>query len=126
MDLVSLYNEYMKISEQYMAYIFEISEQDLGNCENESVSDRLKSYQIKFEDMKIKADVLEVEQDQINNLQDLRYLIMDTLFASLDLTTFYAYKEVERFKMRAINFVNKKKRAEMFNESRDSKCRVEF
>lgn len=109
-----------------MTYIFELSKDDLGACDNEQVLDKLKSYQVKFEDMIIKANVLEVDEANKNNLQDLRYLIMDTLLAATDLSAFYGYKEVERFKMRAVNFVNKKKRAEMFNESRDSQCRVEF
>lgn len=126
MDLVDLYNEYMKVSEQYMTYVFELSKDDLGTCDNDQVLDKLKSYQVKFEDMIIKANVLEVDEANKNNLQDLRYLIMDTLLVATDLSAFYSYKEVERFKMRAVNFVNKRKRAEMFNESRDSKCRVEF
>ncbi|MGL4992054.1 MAG: hypothetical protein ACRC57_12995 [Sarcina sp.] len=126
MDLVSLYNEYVKISEQYINYIYELSGDDLGDCNNENIQDKLKSYQIKFEDMMIKANVLEVDDENKNNLQDLKYLVMDTLLAATDITAFYNYKEVERFKMRAVNFVNKRRRAEMFNESRDSQCRVGF
>lgn len=126
MDLVDLYNEYMKVSEQYMTYIFELSKDSLGTCENEQVLDKLKSYQIKFEDMIIKANVLEVDEENKNNLQDLRYLVMDILLVATDLSAFHGYKEVERFKMRAVNFVNKRKRAQLFNESRDSQCRVEF
>lgn len=126
MDLVKVYDEYKRISNIYMDYVFELAGSDLGDCSDEKVLEKLKEYQRMLEDMKIKADVLEVDETNANNLQDLKYLIMDALFASLDLTTFYSYKEVERFKMRAVNFVNKRKRAELFNESRDSQCRVEF
>ncbi|MGL4760175.1 MAG: hypothetical protein ACRC6T_07695 [Sarcina sp.] len=126
MDLVTLYNEYKKYAAEYMSYIFELASSDMGTCEDESVLDKLKAYQIKFEDIKIKADVVEVDEANMQNLQDLKYLTMDVLFAAADLTTFYSYKEVERFKMRAMNIVNKRKRAEVFNESMHAPCRVEF
>ena len=126
MDLVTLYNEYKKYSQEYMSYISDLVDSDLGKCENEGILDKLKSYQVKFEDIKIKADVVEVDEANVQDLQDLKYLVMDVLFAALDLATFYSYKEVERFKMRATNIINKKRRAEMFNESVHAPCRVDF
>lgn len=126
MDLVTLYNEYKKYVAEYMSYVFDLTQMDLSGCSDEAVLDKLKAYQVKFEDIKIKADVVEVDDANKQNLQDLKYLVMDALFASLDLTTFYSYKEEERFKMRAVNFVNKRKRAEMFNESMHAGCRVDF
>ncbi|MGL4654685.1 MAG: hypothetical protein ACRCWM_02190 [Sarcina sp.] len=126
MDLLTLYNEYKKYLGEYTSYVFELAGMNLNGCEDESVLDKLKAYQIKFEDIKIKADVIEVDDANKQNLQDLKYLVMDVLFASLDLTTFYSYKEEERFKMRAVNFVNKRKRAEIFNESMHAPCRVDF
>jgi hypothetical protein len=126
MDLVTLYNEYKKYSQEYMSYISDLVDSDLGKCENEGILDKLKSYQVKFEDIKIKADVVEVDEANMQNLQDLKYLVMDVLFAALDLATFYSYKEVERFKMRATNIINKKRRSEMFNESMHAPCRVDF
>ena len=126
MDLATLYNEYKKYLDEYMSYIFELAGKNLDGCTDEAILDKLKAYQIKFEDIKIKVDVVEVDEENKQNLQDLKYLTMDVLFASLDLTTFYSYKEEERFKMRAVNFVNKRKRAEIFNESIHSTCRVDF
>ena len=126
MDLATLYNEYKKYLNEYMLYIFELTESNLDGCKDQNILDKLKAYQIKFEDIKIKSDVIEVDEANKQNLQDLKYLVMDVLFAALDLTTFYSYKEEERFKMRAVNFVNKRKRAEIFNESIYSTCRVDF
>ena len=126
MDLVKVYNEYTKVSNLYMEYIDELAYADLGECGDEKILEKLKEYQRMFEDMKIKSDVLEVDEENKNNLQDLKYFVMDALFAALDLTTFYSYKEVERFKMRAANYVSKKRRAQVFGESRDSTCRVGF
>ena len=126
MDLATLYNEYKKYLNEYMLYIFELAESNLDGCKDQNILDKLKAYQIKFEDIKIKSDVIEVDEANKQNLQDLKYLVMDVLFAALDLTTFYSYKEEERFKMRAVNFVNKRKRAEIFNESIHSTCRVDF
>ena len=126
MDLATLYNEYKKYLNEYMLYIFELTESNLDGCKDQNILDKLKAYQIKFEDIKIKSDVIEVDEANKQNLQDLKYLVMDVLFAALDLTTFYSYKEEERFNMRAINFVNKRKRAEIYNESIHSTCRVDF
>lgn len=126
MDLLSLYNEYKKYSGEYMEYIFEIASSDMGTCSDENILDKLKAYLVKFEDLKIKTDVVEVDETEAQNLQDLKYLTMDVLFAANDLATFYSYKAVERFKMRAMNIVNKRRRAEMFDEPMHAPCRVEF
>ena len=46
-----------------------------------------------------------------NDLRDLKYLIVDSFFLLIDLENFYKYKEFERFKMRAVNHINKRRRA---------------
>ena len=51
----------------------------------------------------------------INNLRDLNYLALDTLFLTMDLKNFYKLGESERFKMRAVNYINKRNRGQGFS-----------
>ena len=52
-----------------------------------------------YEKLKFESDEIQVEEDNKNNLNDLRYLIMSALFLVSDLIHFYNLKEYERFKM---------------------------
>ena len=65
-----------------------------------------------FEDLKLRCDKIEVEEKDINNLRDLNYLALDTLFLTMDLKNFYKLGESERFKMRAVNYINKRSRGQ--------------
>ena len=53
------------------------------------------------------------EEKDINNLRDLNYLALDTLFLTMDLKNFYKLGESERFKMRAVNYINKRSRGQI-------------
>lgn len=125
MEFIKIYEEYNIINSEYMEYINTLVNSNIEGCNNDGVKDRLLGFQNKLEFLKIRADVEVVEEKDINNLNDLKYLLMDSLFASCDLVNFYNRNEPERFKMRALNYINKRKRAEIFNESRHSPCRVE-
>ena len=50
-----------------------------------------------------------------NNLRALNYLALDTLFLTMDLKNFYKLGESERFKMRAVNYINKRNRGQGFS-----------
>ena len=114
MDLINTYEEYKNTNEEYALFINGLVDSDLSN-KDEVIANKLTEYQNKFEYLKVKCDRINVEADNVNNLKDLKYLIVDTLFLALDLSHFYTLGQVERFKMRAINYINKKRRAEFFN-----------
>ena len=67
-----------------------------------------------YEKLKFESDEIQIEDKDKNNLNDLKYLIMSALFLVSDLNHFYNLKEYERFKMRAINYINNSRRAKMF------------
>ena len=71
----------------------------------------------KFEDFMEQSGVIEVEEEQEANYKDLRYLVMDILFLANDLAHFYKCDELGRFKMRALNYFNKRRRADMFGSA---------
>lgn len=124
MSLVHNYEEYNKVNNNYLKFIEGLVNSDLGECDNEKIKETLLNAQNSFESIKIRIDVEGMEETDKENLNDLKYLIMDALFISADLVAFYKYKQPERFKMRATNYINKKRRAEMFKDSGDGHCRV--
>lgn len=125
MDLISIYTNYKELNNEYTNYLTSLVSTELGECENQAIKDALLRYQNKFEVLKMNADIEEITSENENDLKDLRYLLMDALFASHDVLSFYSQKQVERFKMRAVNYVNKVARANIFNESMSGTCRVQ-
>ena len=63
-----------------------------------------------YEKIKFESDEIQVDDENKNNLNDLKYLIMSALFLVSDLNHFYEIKEYDRFKMRAINYINNSRR----------------
>ncbi|MBU3104260.1 hypothetical protein [Clostridium gasigenes] len=124
MNLIKAYEEYTRVNNDYVNFIEGLVNSDLGDCNETQIKDHLLCAQNSFESIKIRIDVEKVEEKDQENLRDLKYLVMDALFISADLVAFYKYKQPERFKMRAVNYINKKRRAEMFKDNHDGSCRV--
>ena len=115
MEIVRLYEAYTEESTAYLDFIEQLVSTDFALLSSEVILDSLKTAKIKFEKLMEQASQLEVAPDQEENLKDLKYLIMDHLFLARDLACFYEINELGRFKMRALNAINKKRRAEVFN-----------
>lgn len=111
MSLVMTYEEYNIINKEFLDFVNNIVEENLENYSEEKL-EKLKNYKAKFEEIMEKSNGEVVSEDNENNLKDLRYLVLDSLFLAADITNFYSYKESERFKMRVANYVNKRRRAE--------------
>lgn len=124
MNLVKIYDEYNAVNNEYIKFIDELSNNDSLFTTEESIIDKLTKARDNFESLMLQAEKENVEEENLNNLQDLKYLIMDGIFVSSDLEAFYKYNHVERFKMRAINYINKKRKADMFKDSYSGSCRV--
>ncbi|MDY6012570.1 hypothetical protein [Clostridium sp.] len=111
MSLVMIYEEYNIINKDFLEFANKIAEESLENYSDEKL-EKLKEYKEKFEEIMEKSSELVVSEENEINLNDLRYLVLDSLFLAADLSNFYHYKEVERFKMRIANYINKRRRAE--------------
>ena len=96
-----------------MDFIEELVNKNFEGFSEDFVMGNLENFQNSIGDLKVKADDLQVEEENKDNLKDLKYLIVDTLFLTFDLNNFYKLKEFERFKMRFVNYVNKRRRDEM-------------
>lgn len=110
MKLIETYEKYKMIDSTFNSFIENLLE---GNLEeySEIVEKKLTEYKNMFEDLKVESDTIEVDEEKTNDLRDLKYLIVDCFFLLIDLENFYKYKEFERFKMRAVNHINKRRRA---------------
>lgn len=125
MDLLNTYEEYKNYKNQYVLFIEELFNSNLKAYSNEIALEKLEEAFKTFEMFNSRTDDMKVEEKDEENLRDLRYLIFDSLLLSSDLLKFYKYNEVERFKMRTINYINKVRREEMFSSSmNNSNCRV--
>ena len=114
MELVKTYEEYNELNKEYVKYIQMVMESDISNHDN-IIMNNLENYSNLMADLKLRCDKIEVEEKDINNLRDLNYLALDTLFLTMDLKNFYKLGESERFKMRAVNYINKRNRGQGFS-----------
>lgn len=126
MDLVSIYNEYSSYHKEYVSFIEELLNSDLTAYNSEIIIERLDNAFKTFERFNSESEDIKVEESDMNNFKDLKYLLIDSLLLSSELSNFYKHDELMRFKMRINNYINKLRRNEIFKESSDSSCRVEF
>lgn len=121
MELVNSYAYYTEEYNAYLELVEQLVETDFANCVEAEVTSKLENAKETFEGLMEKVSTLEVEEAQQENLKDFKYLIMDALFFTSDLANFYKHQELGRFKMRVLNALNKKRRAELFgNEATGS------
>lgn len=121
MELVNIYDEYREVNKNYVDFIEELVNKNFEGFSEDFVMGNLENFQNSIGALKVKADDLQVEEENKDNLKDLKYLIVDTLFLTFDLNNFYKLKEFERFKMRFANYVNKRRRDEMLKSFQDKK-----
>lgn len=124
MDLLQVYTFYIEESTDYIGWIETLVNEDFQSDAAPIIKIRLSDAKAQFEKAMEQCSTLEVEAKDENNLKDLRYLIMDSIFLASDLVRFYEAGDLGRFKMRVLNFLNKKRRAELFGETQQGSCRV--
>lgn len=124
MELVELYQSYSEINKDYMTFIEEAVNSDFKNSLPEEILLRLTKAKESFEELMAASNELKPKEEDETNFKDLKYLLVDTLFLAIDLLAFYKAGEEGRFKMRVLNYLNKKRRAEMFNEANQMGCPI--
>ena len=106
MSLVSTYENFSKINTEFIDFIDELIINNFNNITDEKIKMNLSIALKNYEDLKYESDEIATDNENEVNLNDLRYLIMSGLFLVSDLNHFYNLKELERFKMRAVNYIN--------------------
>ena len=112
MSLIRTYEKFTHINEEFIAFIDKLVRENFKSFTEEQIKMNLTLNN--YEKLKFESDEIQVEDNNKNNLNDLKYLIMSALFLVSDLKHFYNLKEYERFKMRAVNYINNSKRGKMF------------
>lgn len=114
MSLISTYEKFTHINQEFIEFIEKLVRCNFESFTEEQIKMNLNIALKNYEKLKFESDEIQVEDKDKNNLNDLKYLIMSALFLVSDLNHFYNLKEYERFKMRAINYINNSRRAKMF------------
>lgn len=117
MNLVEIYEAYRVVSVEYIEWLEIVVQSDFQNDAEPIIRLRLIDTKKQFEEWMEQCNELEVEEKDETNLKDLRYLILDSLFLAADLVRFFETDDLGRFKMRVLNYLNKKRRAELFGET---------
>lgn len=125
MDLFQIYKEFLGIKAEIISLIEDISDNDMKDCTDQNISNSLLGEKNKLEFMKIKVDDVEVTEDNIEMVNQLKMSIMDALFLLVDLLKFYHSASVERFRMRVYNYVNKD-RMERFIKDNPFESNISF
>ena len=113
MSLISTYEKFTHINEEFIEFIDKLIGNDFKSFTDDQIKMNLNIDLKNYEKLKFESDEIQVEEDNKNNLNDLRYLIMSALFLVSDLIHFYNLKEYERFKMRAVNYINNSRRGKI-------------
>ncbi|APF22709.1 hypothetical protein [Clostridium butyricum] len=104
--LSNIFEEYIKVNKEYVDFVNELVNKDFANFTEDKIVDKLLDGKTKFEKLMNDTDNCEEEEEGLF-LKDVKYSIVDGLFLSIDLLNFYNSKELERFKMRAVNYIRK-------------------
>lgn len=116
MNLINTYEKFKYINEGFIAFIDKLVMENFESFTDEQIKMNLNIALKNYEKLKFEADEIKVEDYDKNNLNDLNYLIMSALFLVSDLIHFYNLKEYERFKMRAVNYINNSRRGKYINK----------
>ena len=96
MSLISTYEKFTHINEEFIEFIDKLIGNDFKSFTDDQIKINLNIALKNYEKLKFESDEIQVEEDNKNNLNDLRYLIMSALFLVSDLIHFYNLKEYER------------------------------
>lgn len=105
--LSEIFNKYVEINSEYVKYINDIVNNNFVGYLEEEIMNKLVEGKKNFEELMSQIDKCENEEENGLFLKDIKYSIVDGLFLTIDLYNFYNSKELERFKMRAVNYIRK-------------------
>lgn len=116
MDLLEIYAAYKAENTDYIEWLETLVNESFENDAPPIIRMRLIDTKACFSKLMEQCATLEVSSEEETNLKDLKYLLMDSLFLASDLVRFYETEDLGRFKMRVLNYLTKKRRAELFEQ----------
>lgn len=107
MNLNEIFNEYIEVNKEYVSFVNEIINKNFECYSEEEIMKRLVEDKEKFQKLMGEIDSIQVEEENGLYLKDVKYSLVDGLFLAIDLYNFYNSKQLERFKMRGVNYIRK-------------------
>lgn len=114
MELARIYEDYKNLNNKLQEFLEKFIETE--DVSSQQIKEVFEDVKVGIESLLEAATTLEVDDTHEVDLKDLKYLITDTLFLLLDLINFCNYEELGRCRMRAINYLGKRKRVEVFGQ----------
>lgn len=114
MELVEIYENYKSLNDKLQVYLEQFIQTEEVTCE--AIKPTFEDVKVGIEHLLETSSTLVVDEAHEADLKDLKYLITDTLFLMMDLINFCNHNELGRCQMRAINYLGKRKRVEVFGQ----------
>lgn len=107
MKLKEIFDTYVDLNGQYVRFVNEIINSNFEGYLEEDVMNKLVKAKDEFQELMSQVDEIEAEEEDGLFIKDVKYGIVDGLFLAIDLYNFYYTKQLERFKMRGVNYIRK-------------------
>ena len=112
--MINTYEQFSILNNELITYLNELFSEDLKEGNSEDIINNFKKILNDIEELKFESDEIIAVGEELDKLNNLRYSIMNSLFLVSDLLHFYKLNEVERFKMRAVNYINYNSKPQIF------------
>ena len=113
-NLVEIYENYRSLNNKLQEFLEQFIQTEEVECEDIKMT--FEDVKVGIEQLLEEAAILVVDEEHERDLKDLKYLLTDTLFLLMDLINFCKHNELGRCQMRAINYLGKRKRVEVFGQ----------
>ena len=112
--MLNTYEQFSNLNNELITYLNELISDDLKEKNSEEIINNFNRILNDIEELKLKSDEIVSVGIELNKVNNLRYSIMNSLFLVSDLLHFYKLNEIERFKMRAVNYINHNSKPQIF------------
>lgn len=112
--MLNTYEQFSILNNELITYLNELISDELKEKNSDEIINKFNSLLNDIEELKLKSDEIGLVGIDMSKLNNLRYSIMNSLFLISDLLHFYKLNEIERFKMRAVNYINHNSKPQVF------------
>ena len=112
--MLNTYEKFSMLNNDLIKYLNELITNNFKNLNNEDIIVDLERILHDIEVLKFESDKISISNMDSDKVNNLRYSIMNSLFLISDLLHFYKLNEIERFKMRIVNYINHSSKPQIF------------
>ena len=112
--MLNTYEKFSMLNNDLIKYLNELITNNLKDLKDGDIAVNLERILHDIEVLKFESDKISISNMDSDKVNNLRYSIMNSLFLISDLLHFYKLNEIERFKMRAVNYINHSSKPQIF------------